>query len=222
MNTRQAIQSTNDAVVLGIAFSATRNRFIAALSEGCRIFRTDNCLPTYQPCLSDVDGKQVNTTPFADGGVGVVAVLDDRYFAVVGGGKASFASPNVLSFWDAAIGRQVNTVNFHEPVLGVKLASSCAAVILAERTLLYEYQELNTQRPTPPASPSENAMPAGLSLRGLNKVKNLYNTTSNPFGLGALSETLLALPAQSLGQVQLIPLPTGSKRVFKEIGRAHV
>jgi hypothetical protein len=140
MNTRQAIQSSNDAVVLGIALSATRNRFIASLSEGCRIFRIDNCLPTYQPSLSDSEGKGKGPASLTEGGIGVAAVLDDRYFAVVGGGKDPFASPNILSFWDAAIGRQMNTVNFHERILDVKLSSSHAAIILAERTLLYEYQ----------------------------------------------------------------------------------
>jgi hypothetical protein len=217
MNTRQAIQSSNDAVVLGIAFSATRNRFIAALSEGCRIFRIDNCLPTYQPSLSDEEGKGKSPTSLTEGGVGVAAVLDDRYFAVVGGGKAPFASPNVLSFWDAAIGRQMNTVNFHERILDVKLSSSHAAIILAERTLLYEYQDLHRQEPTPPTSPSEDIEQSGLTERGLNKVKNLYSTSTNTFGLGCLNDTMLALPAQSPGQVQLIPLPSGSKRVF----RAH-
>lgn len=217
MNTRQPIQNANDAVVLGVSFSATRSRFIAALSEGCRIFRIDNCLPTYQPSLSNVDGKGKKPETLTDGSVGAASVLDDRYFAIIGGGKAPFASPNILSFWDAAIGRQMNTINFHEPVLDVRLASSHAAVILAERTLLYEYQDLHAQEPTPPSSPSENVVETGLAARGLNKVKNLYSTATNPFGLGCLNDELLVLPAPSLGQVQLIPLPTGSKRVF----RAH-
>lgn len=217
MNTRQPIQTPNDAVVLGISFSATRNRFIAALSEGCRIFRTDNCLPTYQPTLTDVDEKGKTPVVLSDGGVGVAAVLDDRYFAIVGGGKAPFASPNVLSFWDAAIGRKMNTINFHERVLGVNLTGSHAAIILAERTLLYEYQELVPQQPTPPASPSERIAESGLTARSLNKVRNLYPTSRNAFALGCLNEKLLVLPAPSLGQVQLIPLPIGSKRVF----RAH-
>ena len=217
MNTRQAIQSTNDAVVLGVSLSATRTRFIAALSEGCRVFRIDNCLPTYQPSLSDTDGKGKLPASLTDGGVAIAAVLDDRYLAVVGGGKAPFASPNVLSFWDAALGRQMNTINFHEQILDVKLSHSHAAIILAERTLLYEYQELAKQEPTPPVSPSEETEQTGLTERGLNKVKNLYSTSPNTHGLGCLIETLLVLPAQSPGQVQLIPLPTGSKRVF----RAH-
>lgn len=217
MNTRQAIQTTNDAVVLGVALSATRTRFIAALSEGCRIFRIDNCLPTYQPALSDFDGKGKVPASLTDGGVAIAAVLDDRYFAVVGGGKTPFASPNVLSFWDAAIGRQMNTINFHERILDVKLAHSHAAIILAERTLLYEYQELNRHQTTPPLSPSEPSEQTGLTERGLNKVRNLYSTSTNTYGLGCLVDSLLVLPAQSPGQVQLIPLPTGSKRVF----RAH-
>lgn len=217
MNTRQPIQSSDDAVVLGVSFSSTRNRFIAALSEGCRVFRIDNCLPTYQPPLSEIDGKGKAPATLTDGGVGIAAVLDDRYLAVVGGGKAPFASPNVLSFWDAALGRQLNTINFHERVLGVRLASSFAVIILAERTLLYEYQELNTQQPTPPVSPSDEIDESGLTERGLNKVRNLYPTAVNTFAIGCLNDHLLVLPAQSPGQVQVIPLPTGSKRVF----RAH-
>jgi hypothetical protein len=128
---------------------------------------------------------------------------------------AKLPLPAPMSFWDAAIGRQMNTINFHEQILDIKLALSHAVVILAERTLLYEYQELDKQVPTPPVSPSEAAEQTGLTERGLNRVKNLYSTSLNIYGLGCLIDKLLVLPAQSPGQVQLIPLPTGSKRVFK-------
>lgn len=212
MNTRQAIQPSNRPAVLSIAFSTTRTRFIAGLSEGCRIFRTDNCLTTYQPCLS---GNESNKSALVDGGVGVADVLDDRFFAFAGGGRLSQGSPNVFEFWDATLGKRICSFDLHERLLGIKLSPRYAAVVLSQRIVLFEYQELvPNQQPTPPASPS---LPPEAPVLGPSKVKGLYPTAQNPYALAVLRANILILPAQSTGQVQLVPLPSGSTRVL----RAH-
>lgn len=216
MNTRQAIQPLTDPVVLNVSFSASRKRFIAGLSEGCRIFRTDNCLPTCQPTVTVDDGKGNDPATLVDGGVGLAAVLDDRYFAVVGGGKTPAGSQNVFTFWDASLGRQIARFDLHERILGLRLSCRYSVAVLAARSIIFEYQDLETQEPTPPASPSKDpTSPA--EARGPNKIKDLVSTAPNPYALACLGSSVLVLPAQSVGQVQLVPLAGGSKRIF----RAH-
>ncbi|KAK6428039.1 Phosphatidylinositol 3,5-bisphosphate-binding protein [Oleoguttula sp. CCFEE 5521] len=213
MNTRHPIQPTDDAVLLSLALSPTRARYIAGLSDGCRIFRTDNCLPTYQPILSQTRRKGKAPAVLSDAGVAVVAVLDDRYFAVTGGGSTPQGSPNVVSFWDATLGRQIARFDLYEPILGIRMSITYATIVLQDRTVMLEYQELSTVEPTeehPMAD--EDAV-----IRAPNKVKGLYPTAPNPYALVCLGKNVLVLPAQTVGQVQLVPLPSGSKRVF----RAH-
>jgi len=216
MNTRQAIQPLTDPVVLSISFSASRNRFIAGLSEGCRVFRMDNCLPTYQPSLTTRDGKVTDPATLVDGGIGLAVVLDDRYLAIVSGGKSPAGSQNVLTFWDATLGRQIARFDLHERILSLRLSSRYTVAILAARSIVFEHQDLETQEPTPPASPSEAPLPES-ELRGPNKIKDLVSTAPNPYALACLGSNILVLPAKSVGQVQLVPLAGGSKRVF----RAH-
>ncbi|OQO02273.1 hypothetical protein B0A48_11827 [Cryoendolithus antarcticus] len=213
MNTRHPIQPTDDAVALSLAFSPSRTRYIAGLSDGCRIFRTDNCLPTYQPILSATGRKGKAPAVLSDAGVAVAAVLDDRYFAVTGGGSTPQGSPNVISFWDATLGRQIARFDLYEPILGIRLSTTYAAIVLQDRTVMLEYQELG------PVEPAEEHHMADVDavVRAPNRVKGLFTTAPNPYALACLGKDVLVLPAQTIGQVQLVPLPSGSKRVF----RAH-
>lgn len=209
MNARQAIQPSNQPAVLSVAFSASRSRFITGLSDGFRCLRTDNCLTTYQPFQS------------SEGGVAIAEALDDRYQAYVGGGRAPAGKGSVVVFWDAVLGVEVNDFDFHEDVLGVRLSGRYMVVLLHERTIVFEHQQL--ERPNLPAPPPDTAEDVGNLetksdvLQGPNLVKALYSTSPNTCALASLKSDLLALPAQTVGQVQLIPLQGGSKRVL----RAH-
>ncbi|KAK4542463.1 hypothetical protein LTR36_006715 [Oleoguttula mirabilis] len=209
MNTRNAIQPSNQPAVLSVAFSATRNRFITGLSDGFRCFRTDNCFTTYQPTLP------------SEGGIAIAAALDDRYQAYVGGGRAPAGKDGAVIFWDALLGKALNRFDFHEAVLGVRLSGRYMVVLLKERAIGFEHQEL--ERPSLPTPPPDAADDDGSPetdaevLRGPNLVKALYPTSPNTYALGSLKGDLLVLPAQTPGQVQLIPLHAGSKRVL----RAH-
>ncbi|TKA21876.1 hypothetical protein B0A50_08612 [Salinomyces thailandicus] len=213
MNTRTPIQPSNTPAVLSIACSASGERFTAALSNGVCCFRTDNCLTTYHPPLHTVAG-------ITDGGYAIAEQLDDRYFALVGGGRSPAGSPNVLVFWDAVLGMQVNRFDFHEEIRGVRLSPRYMIVVLNERTIVFEHQDLHTQRPpTPPLDDSKHDAKGHARLRGPNLPMALYPTTRNPYAVASLSDSLLVLPAQTTGQVQLINLrgSAGSKRVL----RAH-
>ncbi|KAK5682224.1 Phosphatidylinositol 3,5-bisphosphate-binding protein [Elasticomyces elasticus] len=192
MNARQPIQPPSTPAVLTLSFSPSGSRFAAGTSTGLRVLRTDNCLTTYHPQLP------------SEGGVAVVAVLDDRYLAFVGGGRNPAGKGSVVVFWDCLAGREVTRLDFYEPVLGVRLSSLWMCVILRERTL--------PSTPLPPLDTTQDEPP-----RGPNKLKTLHPTSPNVHALACLTNSLLVLPAQSVGQIQIIPLPTGSKRVL----RAH-
>ncbi|KYG40922.1 hypothetical protein M433DRAFT_76976 [Acidomyces richmondensis BFW] len=216
MNTRQPIQPVNTTAVLSVAISFTGNRFITGLSDGFRCFRTDNCLTTYQPRLP------------ADGGVAIAEALDDRYVAIVGGGRVPFAKRNIVVFWDCVLGKEVQRFDFHEPVVGIQLNERWMVVLLRERAVVFQYQELAPkQQPTPPSSPeidlggknspSEQGGVEDEVIRAPNLIHSIHPTGPNPYALATLSGDLLVMPSQTVGQVQLVPLQGGSKRIL----RAH-
>lgn len=212
MNTRTAIQAANTPVVLGISFSLSHQRFVTALSDGFRVFRTDNCLSTYQPSLP------------THAGVTIVAALDDKYVAFVGGGRSSTGHANVVVFWDCELDREVTRFDFYEPVLGLRLNGKWMVVILHSRAVVFEHQKISTRHHQAlRVLASDDGARTSIAdtdhdiVCGPNRVKSVHTTAPNPYALASLSESLLILPAQTLGQVQLVPLPGGSKRVL----RAH-
>ena len=214
MNTRQAIQPSNTPAVLSISFSASRNRFITGLTDGFRIFRSDNCLTTCSPSL-----------PF-DCSAAVVEVLDDRYLAFVAQRKVSGAKgPNTVVFWDSTTGTEISNIDFYEPILAVRLRSKWMAVILEERTVLFQYQKVAPQASTISRSEHDTSDDDDDAIepemvQAPNIVHSLHPTSPNRYALACLRIELLALPSQSTGQVQLIMLSPGSSS-NKRVLRAH-
>ncbi|KAK5109885.1 hypothetical protein LTR62_006492 [Meristemomyces frigidus] len=204
MNARQPIQPSDQPPVLAVAFSTNSHRFIAGLTTGIRSFRTDNCLTTNQPELP------------RSGGVAVVAQHDDRYMAYVAGGRTPAGKTTEVIFWDAERDCEVQRYDFHEEVLGLRLNETWMVVILRERTIVFRYQELPPAK-LPMTSPDEADAAEEIVTKGPNIVHALYPTASNDHALASLRTNTLVLPATTPGQVQLIPLEGGSKRVV----RAH-
>lgn len=210
MNTRKPIQPAATTNVLSISRSVSGKRFITGLNDGLRIFRTDNCLTTHQPNI-----------PY-ELGIFIAEVLDDRYYAYVYKNKNRNGGPNVVCFWDAVLDRELAKFDFHEPVLGVRLTSKWMAVVLEERTVLFQYQMIQPQnQPTPPQESSEDDdqnIEEGEPVRAPNLVHSVYQTSTNTYALACLFNELLVLPAKTSGQIQLISLRPGassSKRVLK-------
>ncbi|KAH9826483.1 SVP1-like protein 2 [Teratosphaeria destructans] len=201
MNTRQPLQPTNTPVVLSVSFSTNKTRFTAATAEGIRCFRSDNCLTTYQPAL------------LSDGGIAIAEALDDRYMAFVGGGRTPAYKPNTVIWWDAVLGKELHRLDLHEPVIGLRVNGRWLVVILHERAVVFHYQDIApTPEPTPPlrdVGTSEDER-----FRAPNMVGSLHRTDHNDHARAALRGDLLVLPSPTLGQVQLIPLNGGSKRVL--------
>jgi WD40 repeat protein len=231
MNTRQAIQPTNTPAVLSISFSPTRKRFAAGLSDGLRVFRSDNCLTTYTPPGLQLPGptygpSKRNPEPKTslpqelEGGIALVEVLDDRYLAFVSGGRLRNGRESVVVFWDCLLERETARLDFSEPIRGLKVSGKSMVVVLLDRSVILSYQKLKrdsgvrlrVDEDAPEAEDDDDE-----ELKGPNKVHALHHTAVNPYALACLRDDVLVLPAQSVGQVALIPLPSGSKRVL----RAH-
>lgn len=66
MNTRKPIQSKTEPAVLSVSFSASRKRLAVGLSNGIRVFKSNDCLRT------------LKESPGNGGGIAISAVLDDR------------------------------------------------------------------------------------------------------------------------------------------------
>ena len=128
----------------------------------------------------------------------------------------------MVVFWDCLLETETGRFEFGEPVKGLRVSGKWIVIVLRERSVFFGYQELLP--PTPPPEDDEDDDVAKTEkgddeemLRGPNKVHALHSTSSNPYALACLTDSLLVLPAQTVGQVQLVPLPSGSKRVL----RAH-
>ena len=234
MNTRQAIQPSNTPAVLSISFSATRKRFITGLADGLRVFRTDNCLTTFIPLGNQPSGPTYvpskpeheprgPTPKELDGGIAIAEALDDRYIAFVSGGRLRNGKESVVVFWDCLLERETARFDFTEPIKGLKLNGKWLVIILLNRTVVLGYQTLRRDsgvggREQDDDDDEVEATVGGHEeIRGPNKVHALHQTALNPHALACLRNNTLVLPAQSVGQVALIPLPSGSKRVL----RAH-
>ncbi|KAI5362129.1 Putative WD40/YVTN repeat-like-containing domain superfamily [Septoria linicola] len=213
MNTRQAIQPSNTPNVLSVAYSASRKRFVTGLSDGFRSFRTDNCLVTHTASL-----KQEYV-------VAIVEALDDRYYAFVLRDKTKYAGPNVVVFWDAVSDAELSRFDLHEPVIGIRLTSKWMAVILEERTVLFQYQQI--QRGEHSASFGDGSHSdqtekelENETVRAPNFAHSIYRTSTNIHAIASLTNELLVLPAQSVGQVQLVSLDVKIART-KRVLKAH-
>ncbi|KAF2862099.1 WD40 repeat-like protein [Piedraia hortae CBS 480.64] len=186
MNTRKPIQPPNTSVVHALSFSSTRSRFTAALSNGIHCFRSDNCLTTYWPRLP------------AEGGIGIAEAIDDRYIALVGGGREPAWKPSEVIFWDAVLGKETKRFDMHEPIRGIRISARWLVVLLLKRVLIFRYQKL-----------------AGEGLMAPNIIRPIITTGSNYYGLASLSGSILVLPQQACGQAQLISLEKNNLRILK-------
>ena len=188
MDTRAPIQVSLEPCVHSISFDESSARFICGLDNGIRVFRANDCIRT------------IKESPGPGSGVAVAALLDDRYIAIVGGGRSPNSSPNIVQFWDNVEAKKLNELDFAEPVLGIRITTTSVAVILAERTVVLQYAKHN-----------------GSNLVGPAAVVGLHRTANNLNALCSIRGDRMALPGLTPGQVQLLGLKDRSKNII----RAH-
>ncbi|KAG9714686.1 WD40 repeat-like protein, partial [Aureobasidium melanogenum] len=172
MDTRRPIRDTAEPKVLSVAFNNDRTRFACGLDDGLRAPRPGH-------------------------GLAIVEVLDDKYAALVGGGRLPNSSPNKLEFWDLVEKKKLKELNFGEPIVAVRVTIKYCIVVLVDRTISLEY--------------TKDSETGSINL-GI--VKALYRTAKNPYGLCCIRGDTLALPGETPGQVQVLTLTSKDKKVF--------
>ncbi|KAJ9625771.1 Phosphatidylinositol 3,5-bisphosphate-binding protein [Taxawa tesnikishii (nom. ined.)] len=188
MDTRRAINETPEPVVLSVAFNQDRTRFICGLDNGIRAFQAKDCIRT------------LKEAPGAGHGVAIAELLDDRYLAIVGGGRHPNFSPTKVEFWDNVSAQKVTELDFSEDILGIRITSKHFIVVLQDRTVCFQY-----------------GIVADSGLYGPTVVRGLYNTAPNPYALCCVSGDTMVLPGLTPGQVQVVKLGDKSKKII----RAH-
>ncbi|KAH0385329.1 WD40 repeat-like protein, partial [Aureobasidium melanogenum] len=173
MDTRRPIRDTAEPKVLSVAFNNDCTRFACGLDDGLRAPRPGH-------------------------GLAIIEVLDDKYAALVGGGRLPNSSPNKLEFWDLVEKKKLKELNFGEPIVAVRVTIKYCIVVLVDRTISLEY--------------TKDSETGSINL-GI--VKALYRTAKNPYGLCCIRGDTLALPGETPGQVQVLTLTSKDKKVFK-------
>ncbi|KAI5207749.1 WD40 repeat-like protein [Aureobasidium subglaciale] len=186
MDIRRPIRDTAEPKVLSVAFNNDCTRFACGLDDGLRIFRAKDCIRTVKEAIRPGHG------------LAIVETLDDRYAALVGGGRLPNSSPNKLEFWDLVENKKLKELNFGEPIIAIRVTAKYCIVVLLERSVSLEYvKDTNTD------------------AINLGTVKALYRTAKNPYGLCCIRGDTLALPGETPGQFQVLTLSSKDKKVFK-------
>ncbi|GAB7356952.1 hypothetical protein MBLNU459_g7795t1 [Dothideomycetes sp. NU459] len=188
MDTRRPIQDNPEPAVLSTAFNNDCTRFVCGMDNGVRVFRAKDCIRT----IKEVPGN--------GHGIAIAETLDDRYLAVVGGGRLPDLSPDKVELWDMVQVKKLAELDMSEPVLGIRMTPKLFIVILINRTVCLEF-----------------ALSSETNMLGFGDVRGLYHTANNPYALCCVCGDTIALPgltsAQAQGQVQIINIAEKSKKI---------
>ncbi|ODV90578.1 hypothetical protein CANCADRAFT_108021 [Tortispora caseinolytica NRRL Y-17796] len=135
---------------------------------------------------------------FNDGGIGIAQMLyRTNYLALVGGGRSPKFSENKVVVWDDLKKAPALSLEFYSPVLSVQLSRTRIVVCGKNKIHIYAFS-------SPPLRIA------------------IYETSNNPHGICALSSNVLAFPARTEGQIQVVDLsPQGQERNLVSIVKAH-
>lgn len=197
MNTREAIQSSREPVVLDVAFDESSTRFTCGLSTGIRAFRSNDCVRTLKESPPPIKKPVV-----------LAASFGDRYCALVCSVTHSpeqYPHPqNEIQLWDNVKAEKIAHLDLAEPILGVRLCRKALIVILLERVVCLSFHQL-------PGDVSDTQIaPAS--------VMAIHPTVPNPRAICSAKGNHMALPGLTPGQVQVIRFAQKSSR---NIIRAH-
>ncbi|TVY60866.1 SVP1-like protein [Lachnellula suecica] len=129
-------------------------------------------------------------------GIGLMAMLGKtNYVAITGGGKNPKYTPFEVIIWDELKSLEFIRLRFRSHVRGVKISRTHIVVALQNSIHVYK-------------------------LEKAPKVRAVFETSENPFGLCCLTPKTLAFPGRTPGQVQLVELSTQNVSIIPAHGSA--
>lgn len=207
MNTQQSIATFDESKhnLLSAAFNQDLGCFAIAYESGFRVYNSDpmelnvkrefdhdsskshahnsSSSPRSKSTSSDLSSALANGS---GGGIGIAQMLHrTNYLALVGGGRNPKFPQNKVIIWDDLKRRPALSLEFLSPVLNVLLSRTHIIVVLLTNVHVFAF----SSPPTRIAS---------------------YETAENPHGIGVMSGNVLAFPARSDGQIQIVTLDVTS------------
>ncbi|KAK4913320.1 Phosphatidylinositol 3,5-bisphosphate-binding protein [Elasticomyces elasticus] len=149
------------------------------------------------PSLSERDPAE----PAPGNGIGIVEAYGDigemhhcKFLATVGGGRRPNAPRRKIQFWtqeaEDSLLNMIKEMDFFEAIHGVRVNSNFIMVILIDRIVKL------------------------LDGPKLFHADDLYDTGKNPYAICCLGEKVMIYPSSTLGQLQVVGLDSGSKKVI--------
>lgn len=142
--------------------------------------------------------RTLKKAPGPGHGIAIAETLDDRYIAVVGGGRHPNSPLSRYEFWDMVRDKRLFHMDNVEPILGIRVNFDYVAVIYIDCAMIFKWSKSSEDGVT--------AIPA--------KPHNIYKTASNPHALCCISDHIMVLPGLTPGQVQILGLVDNSKRII--------
>jgi WD40 repeat protein len=195
MNTQQPIAAFDQSKhnLLSAAFNQDLGCFAIAYETGFRVYNSDpmelNVKREFTSSNNDFtvnNGTSTETATSSGGGIGIAQMLHrTNYLALVGGGRNPKFPQNKVIIWDDLKRKPALSLEFLSPVLNVLLSRTHIIVILLSNVHVFAF----SSPPTRIAS---------------------YETAENPNGIGVMAGNVLAFPARTDGQIQIVTLDAGN------------
>ncbi|KAF5101047.1 hypothetical protein D0Z00_001047 [Geotrichum galactomycetum] len=195
MNTQQPIAAFDQSKhnLLSAAFNQDLGCFAIAYETGFRVYNSDpmeiNVKREFTSSNNDFtvnNGASTETATSSGGGIGIAQMLHrTNYLALVGGGRNPKFPQNKVIIWDDLKRKPALSLEFLSPVLNVLLSRTHIIVILLSNVHVFAF----SSPPTRIAS---------------------YETAENPNGIGVMAGNVLAFPARTDGQIQIVTLDAGN------------
>lgn len=206
MNTQQSLATFDGSKhnLLSAAFNQDSGCFAISYETGFRVYNSDPMelnvkrefdqdsskthnhntdLPPRSKGSSEMFNGMTNGT---GGGIGLAQMLHrTNYLALVGGGRNPKFPQNKVVIWDDLKRRPALSLEFLSPVLNVLLSRTHIIVILVNNVHVLAF----SSPPTQIAS---------------------YETAENLHGIGVMAGNVLAFPARTDGQIQIVTLDVSS------------
>lgn len=195
MNTQQPIAAFDQSKhnLLSAAFNQNLGCFAIAYETGFRVYNSNpmelNVKREFTSSNNDFtvnNGTSSETATSSGGGIGIAQMLHrTNYLALVGGGRNPKFPQNKVIIWDDLKRKPALSLEFLSPVLNVLLSRTHIIVILLSNVHVFAF----SSPPTRIAS---------------------YETAENPNGIGVMAGNVLAFPARTDGQIQIVTLDAGN------------